>query len=371
MAPPKYLLNLLALPTAAFAEQAVFRYVERACRRLTGVTGRQDRYGNFLATYRHRPGGATPLVFTAHTDHPGFVALETGAGGRLWAAFRGYVESDYFAGAKVRFWHAGAWVPGEVLELIKTTPVNRAGRRTSRPEEVLIRVSRPVSPGAPGIWELPGPTIDGDRVWGPALDDLAGVAALLALLARLSRKKARAEVHCLFTRAEEVGFIGAIGAIKARTVPKKLPVIVIEMSKELPTAPIGDGPIVRVGDRMSIYTPALTAFLERVAQDLTKRRKGFAFQRKLMDGGSCEATAYVAYGRRATGICLPLGNYHNMDTDRTQIAPEYISLRDWQRMLDLFEALVLADPGCEAQANAVRKDLDARFAAQAAHLSTR
>jgi endoglucanase len=184
---------------------------------------------------------------------------------------------------------------------------------------------------------------------------------MLALLQRLSKKRLRAETYCLFTRAEEVGFIGAIGAAKSRSVDPSLPIIAIEMSKELPGAQVGGGPILRVGDRMSIFTPEVTAFCGRVAENLARRRK-FGFQRKLMDGGACESTAYVAYGYRATGVCLALGNYHNMDAVRGRIAPEYISLADWQRMTDWFEALVTEERGSDDDGARLRRELDRTFA---------
>ena len=364
---PRILKDLLILPTASFVENAVLDYVQGVCRRLRGVNCWPDRHGNLLACYRYRPRPVTPLVFAAHADHPGFVAQEMLDGKTVRASFRGYVESPYFAGAKVRCWSGGRWVPGTVADLTKTVSIHRMGRQTSRPEEVLVRVSQPVEPNAPGVWHLPAPVLTGDRIRARDHDDIAGIAAMLTLLERLSKQQTRAEVYCLFTRAEEVGFVGAIGACKARTVPRKLPLVAVEMSKELPDARIGDGPIIRVGDRLTIYTPDLTAFFVRVAQELAGRRRSFAFQRKLMDAGACEATAYIAYGYRATGVCLALGNYHNMDTERGRIAPELISLADWRRMVDLFEALVINEAGYGTD-RTLRDDLDARFKSSAALL---
>jgi putative aminopeptidase FrvX len=365
---PKFLDDLLKLPTATFVESAIMNYIRSVVRRLPGVSCRSDRFGNLVARYGGRRAAATPLVFAAHTDHPGFVAHEMLAPRKLRAAFRGYVETPYFPGAGVRFWSGGRWEAGRVVALTRTVPVDRAGRKTSRPEEVVVRVRGPVQPGAPGMWNLPDPMLKGDRLLACAHDDLAGVAAMLALLSRLSRRRAAGVAYCLFTRAEELGFIGAIGAAKALAVPKSLPIIAIETSKELPHACIGAGPILRVGDRMSVFTPDVTAFCGRVADNLAKRRRSFAFQRKLMDGGSCESTAYVAYGYRATGVCLALGNYHNMDTERGKIAPEYISLRDWQRMVDWFEALVLAKPGYIGRDTSIRANLDQRFRSYATQL---
>jgi endoglucanase len=73
-----------------------------------------------------------------------------------------------------------------------------------------------------------------------------------------------------------------------------------------------------------------------------------------MAGGSCEATAFGAYGYEATCLCLPLGNYHNMgDLDRVQLghvparpAPEIISLSDFDGLVSLLiTALPVFDDG--------------------------
>jgi endoglucanase len=302
------------------------------------------------------------LVFTAHTDHPGFVALKMRNVRTLRAAFRGWVEPEYFVGTKVRFWSGGRWVSGKVEQILKTAKLYRMIGRTARPEEVAVRVAGAVEAQSPGMWDLPDPYEKNGCVYARGCDDIAGCAAMLALLERLSRRRARADVYCLFTRAEEVGFVGAIGAAKTGTIPKRLPIIAIETSKALMNAKIGDGPILRVGDKSSVFTPEVTAFCYRVAQDLAEKKKTFRYQRKLMDGGTCESTAYYAYGYAATGMCVALGNYHNMDMERKRIDSEYISLADWHGMVDWFEALALAAPGYGVENDTMRKGLEKRFA---------
>lgn len=345
MALPTSLRRFLSLSTAPFLEQAVFAELEQACQRLRSVTLRYDRYGNLLVHYRRgNVGRRRPLAFVAHTDHPGFAALEMLDKRTLRAAFRGGVRVEYFKGARVRFDGVDGSVKGSVLKVSETSPPGGPGR-PPMPREVHVRVSRPVAAGTLGMWDRPRPKLQSDRVVAPACDDLAGVAAIVEMLGRLSRKQASANVYALFTRAEEVGFVGAVGAIRAKTLPKRAAVVSIETSSALVNAPIGDGPILRVGDRGTIYTPRLTAFCVRVAQKLAGRRKAFAFQRKLMDGGMCEAAAFGSFGYDVTGICLALGNYHNMDTKRQRIASEWVSLKDWKAMVDLFEALVLDADG--------------------------
>ncbi len=357
---PRVLNELLSLPTAAFMESAVIDYVRCACGRLPGVALKTDRYGNVLAHYRRQPGNITPVALVAHTDHPGFVSIKMVADRIVRAEFRGGVRPEYFAGSRVRFWCDGRWVRGQVLKLTKTLPpAVRGGPR--RPQEAHIRVSRPVPPNTLAMWDLPEPKLARDKVTARACDDLAGVAALIELLQRLSKQRTRGEVYCLFTRAEEVGFIGAMGAVKTRIIPKRVPVISIETSSTLPTAPVGGGPIIRVGDRVRVYTPDLIDFCVRAAQGLAQSKRKFQYQRKLMDGGMCEAVPFGLGGYAVCGICLALGNYHNMDTKRKKIASEFVSLADWHGMVDLFEALVLDSEGPSARDDSLAKRLDGLF----------
>lgn len=364
MALPKVLMDMLSLPTAAFVEQAVMDYLRNTCGKLPGVTCRADTHGNLLVHYRNRPPrGRQTLAFSAHTDHPGFVAQKMLDKRTLEADFRGGVFADYFPGQKVRFWSGGQCVRGRVLEVTRVNTVYRLIGKMELPERVRIRVRGPVAPNSPGMWDLTEPVVKKDRVLARGCDDVAGAAAMVALLQRLSRKRVRAEVYCLFTRAEEVGFVGAIAACKTRTLPKSVPIIAIETSSDRGgNATIGAGPVLRVGDKASVFTPEVTGFCRRVAEGLAKRRKNFEYQRKLMAGGTCESTAFVAYGYKATGICLALGNYHNMDVERHKIAPEIISLNDWKLMVDWFEALVTDDPGCGARGRILlREEMEQRF----------
>lgn len=366
MALPKVLKDMLSLPTAAFVEHAVMDYVRAACAKLSGVTCRLDKHGNLLAHYRHRPPpDRAALAFSAHTDHPGFVAREMLDERTLEADFRGGVFADYFPRQRVRFWSGGRWVGGRVNEVTRVKSVYRLIGKMELPERVRIRTNKAIAPDSPGMWDLTDPVVKNDRVMARGCDDVAGAAAMVALLQRLSRKRARAEAYCLFTRAEEVGFVGAIAACKTRTLPKSVPIVAIETSSDRGGgATIGGGPVLRVGDKASVFTPELTGFCRRVAERLAKRRKSFQYQRKLMAGGTCESTAFVAYGYKATGICLALGNYHNMDVDRHRIAPEIISLGDWKLMVDWFEALVADEPGytpAAASAAALREEMEGRY----------
>jgi putative aminopeptidase FrvX len=111
-------------------------------------------------------------------------------------------------------------------------------------------------------------------------------------------------------------------------------VLSLECSKALPEAPQGSGVIVRVGDRLSTFDDALTSTVRATAE-----AAGVTHRRKLMDGGVCEASVFCAAGYRASGLAVPLGNYHNAADDGSGIAPETVLVDDWLAEVDLLCAL--------------------------------
>jgi endoglucanase len=139
--------------------------------------------------------------------------------------------------------------------------------------------------------------------------------------------------------------------------------VAIEASKALPHARQGDGPILRVGDRTSTFDDALTRWIARVAAELAgPSGRRFRWQRRLMDGGTCESTAYQLFGYRCAALCVPLGNYHNM-SDRGRIAAESIRLSDLVGLVRLFEGMVRRDPDCPRSGarDPLRRRLERRF----------
>ena len=328
------LLELMALPTAPFVEGHVADHIRHFARK-HGLALRADAAGNLVLRHRLAGERRTPRIcFAAHMDHPGFVAEAMVARHRLAARWYGGVEPARFRDQGVRFWTSEATVSGRIHRV--ETEGKGPGRRVVR---AFVRVQRAVERGAVGMWDLPDPEVRDGRCYARACDDLAGVAAILALLADLAKRKADADVTALLTRAEEAGFVGAAAAAQARTIPRTVPIFTLECSQALPDAPLGAGPIVRVGDRASIFTPELTDLATRAARDLAGQSKAFQYQRKLMDGGTCESTLYQQYAYRTTGLCLALGNYHNM-TDDGGIGPEFIDLRDYDGLIALLGRIV-------------------------------
>ena len=344
----KILADLLTLPTAPLCEQFVVDYIREWAGSRPECRLSQDEYGNLRVHLRRGPAHRQPLLFSAHMDHPGFEAQRMLAPDRLLATWRGWVAPEYFPGSGVRFYSAGRWVRGKI-----NSTVTLLVRGRLRVQTAIIAVRGPVDRGSIGMWDLPDPVIRGSRIHARGCDDLAGVAAVLCALDDLRRRRVPVDVYGLFTRAEELGWTGAIAACRSGIIPRRARVIAVETSSELPGVPLGEGPIVRVGDSTGVFSPGLTAFCHEVGLELARRDRDFKPRRKLMDGGSTETLPYLDAGYNATGMCLALGNYHNMDRRRRRIGAEFIDLHDFAGLVRWFVALARSRRPCTGLGRAV------------------
>ena len=278
---------ILSEPTAPFHEDAVRAKLRILLDGCPGITLSQDPFGNLIALYQF--GDKQPeFAFAAHMDHPAYVGRE----------FLGGVPSSY--------------------------------RKLKPPTEKF---------GPFRMWALPAFRVRGGRIYSRACDDLIGCACIVSMLRELSKKRAKCAAYGLFTRAEEVGFVGANQLAKRGIIPKETTIVSLETSS-LKGGPVklGGGVIVRVGDRTSVFDSAGTARLLDAA-----KAGDIPHQRALMQGGTCEATAYALYGYRTAAMCVALGNYHNCGpSDR--IAPEFVSVSDAVAMADLCIALSRSKP---------------------------
>jgi len=326
---------LLAQPTAPYHEDlAAAHCLAFAAER--GIAAERDAAGNVLL--RTGPLDADrPLVLVAHLDHPGF-AVDAVDDGAVTLTFHGGVTAGNATGGDpVDYFRPGQQEP--VGRGVLVAPEDTAGRLTGAVAEVL---DGEAVVGGFAMWGFPSWSVDDGRITARVCDDLLGVAAILACLDQVAGHDT--PVWGLLTRAEEVGFLGALEAIRLGTVPAAASVLSLECSKALPDAPQGGGVIVRVGDRLSVFAPALTESLRVAAQRVGNRDATFRFQRKLMDGGACEATAFCASGYRASGLAVPLGNYHNVADAGPGIAPETVLVDDWLAEVQLLVELA-TDPG--------------------------
>ena len=347
----RWLAQLTNLPTASGLEDAVVEWVKRWVSRRPDLKLTTDSGGNLTVTQKGRRRKA-PVFAVAHMDHPAFVITDSDGG----FEFRGGVDAAYFDGAQVEIVSRVAGPKGRVVAY---DPATSRGS---------IEFDGVVFEDDIAMWKMRRGRLSKTLFRAPACDDLAGVAAALAALDRARSKPELRHFGVLLTRAEEVGLIGAIHAARTRSIPEEARLLSIETSRELPNARIGDGPIIRIGDRSTVFDAELSNSITDAA-----RSAGLVHQRKLMDGGGCEATAFGAFGYRATGLCLALGNWHNRgnltavesgDHDAAVPMLEEISLDDFHGLVDL---LLIAAAGLDV-ASSPRDSLEQLYESNHSYL---
>ena len=350
--------EVFRLPTAPFAEDHVTRFIKAFAARRKTLTLKQDACGNLILRYKRQPtGGGALLAIGAHMDHPGMEITSRTSENMVSAVYHGRGPGEGLKGARVRIFTRDKMTKGVAAEVAEV-----AMAKTVTAELRLLGTAaqnRTVLPGDFTMYDFPPATLKKGLLHTRACDDPAAVVALLAALDEMNRRRIRGECIVFFTRAEETGLNGALVMAKQNALPARSKIIALENSSATGRAEIGGGPVVRVGDVISVFDPALTHFITRVAADLASEDTGFRYQRKLMDGGACEATVFSALGYQAGCICLPLGNYHNIGPD-AKPHPEVIALSD----LDNLVELLLACFRRRGDFNRIQRATAARFTAR-------
>ncbi|MYA60601.1 MAG: hypothetical protein F4X40_08640, partial [Chloroflexi bacterium] len=158
----------------------------------------------------------------------------------------------------------------------------------------------------------------------------------------------------LFTRAEEVGLVGAALAAADEVIDKEAIIVSVETSLKSGIAKQGDGVVIRVGDRMTTFDHDAEGVLHGAAHRIAQHgdSKEFKVQRALMGAGGCEASAFKAHGYRVTGTSFPLGAWHNTEDDGS-IRPEYIHVDDFNSGVQLITE-AMRDDGEDRQEDPLR-----------------
>jgi len=360
----RLLKTLLSQPTAPYREAQVRRTLEGMLQR-GQVPFFKDPIGNLVVgvasrkeyLQRLRAASAEPLrMLIAHMDHPGFHL-------KKWIGPK-EAQAEWHGGSPLQWLdQSRVWLADDrnyIAEGLLTKPnvVLINGIRPRLKDMVIVFKDDSLKKNFPDPRSLYGGFKFRAPIWqeGPLLytkaaDDLVGAFAITSLALELfkDRRRNRQRIQNfigLMTRAEEVGFIGAIAHFdlgwmnrgKRQTI-----CVSLETSRTLAGAEFGKGPVVRLGDRATVFDPGALQVLTQVA----KKVLGKQYQRRVMDGGICEAGAAVAFGYPAIGISIPLGNYHNQSFEGGPDCrvpegpgPEFVHKKDIEGMLKLCGGLL-------------------------------
>jgi endoglucanase len=369
------LSKILSQPSAPFREGHVQRAIQEilAAEKIPSFL---DPHQNLVvgvkskAEYQKlvRAKSTEPLrIFIAHMDHPGFHGTawsesEEGAQGQtLDVKWHGGTPTAHLEGGKVWLADSEGFVGEGRVEKAIMLPSGRAiDRAVIRVKDLRRQVKAPELYGGFAFRETHWHA--GDLLYTKAADDLIGAFSIVETAIALKRAKKKLPFIGLLTRAEEVGFIGAIAHFELGWLkPAKRPLLAIslETSRTLPGAEIGKGPVVRLGDRKSVFHSGCT----QVFSELAARVLPGKHQRRIMDGGTCEGTASTAYGIPTIAISVPLGNYHNQSLEggpdaaaSNGPAPEFVSMSDLEGLCALTQAVMEPKLGWAKPFEATLKD---------------
>ena len=311
------LSDLGKFPVTSYWEDGPAAYLrDRAIR--AGLEVSMDHWGNVLVKKPGTDQMSPGIAFVAHMDHPGYevvaqrgdqLVLNTLGGMGVAAGTEGTAILVIDAcGRRLNATITGAEKTGSQLQ--KTREL--AGWLGA--DTVYARLDRDHDLGRlplPAVPDLADCIIDDDLVRMRAADDLAGCAAILTALEMVAQSPVKGSVYGLFTRAEEVGLIGARLAAENELLPKNTVIVSVETSSALPGAEIGQGVVIRTGDRTATFDYEAEVYLNTAVDRIRSSDPGFKVQRQLMSAGGCEAAAFKAFGYNVTGLALPLGCWHN------------------------------------------------------------
>lgn len=360
------LLSILSQPTAPFREIHVVNLVRKQLDQagvpyfldpskniVIGVKSAKE-YQSLLKKYRATPKSPKPKeplrIFMAHLDHPGFHGVEWKSENTFSIRWHGGSPVELLEGASVWIADASGWLGSGKLKEVNLIPSGRGINNALVESEVGIRGKQPKAEAIFGGFRFREPAWqEGDLIYTKGADDLVGSFAIVSLALDLwSKRRGKTAVPFLaiLTRAEEVGFIGALAHLSLGWIDPirdNVLLISLETSRTFPGAEIGKGPVVRLGDKTTVFDSGAL----RILMDAAVKRLPDHHQRRIMDGGTCEATAAIAFGLPAIGISIPLGNYHNQSFEggpdsRGPMgpAPEFVHLNDVQGMIELCKTLL-------------------------------
>ncbi|MCO6432122.1 MAG: hypothetical protein J5J00_14780 [Deltaproteobacteria bacterium] len=328
----KILSETLSVPTAPFCEGQLAAFIGKRLNRLAGIKLRTDRSGNILATYSSRSGKKLPICFQAHLDHPGFQFIKPLSPGLGLAEGLGGIPENCVRG-KLRFFGPdGSSVKATIIKFL----------RSGSKKWVHIRHRGSIEPGSAGMWDMAPFREKGSWIAGRGFDDNLGAAILLYLLHHASRRRTAWGFQVLFTRAEEVGYVGAIELVRQKSFKLEKSILTVEMPRSAGALVAGNGVVIRAGDSMMDFDPLVSLRLNALARRLSGK-SWFKSQRGLGLLGGTESTVFQLEQCKVGSLCLPVKDAHNRHEQSGRPAYEQVHRGDLMS-LELMLRTIISEP---------------------------
>ncbi len=174
---------------------------------------KRDSFGNVTARL---PAGEKTILLDAHMDRIGMIVTGIEDGGFLRVAKCGGMDARVLAAQDVIIWGREP-----VYGVVTSTPPHLStpedAKKAKDFDSILIdtgmtkqEAEKLISPGDRITVKCPHGELENGRIFGAALDDRAGCAAIIRAAELIAKIKERPSVELLFSSQEETGGDGAV-----------------------------------------------------------------------------------------------------------------------------------------------------------------
>lgn len=275
------LARLTALNAPVGFEEPVLAYareeLSKACE-----TVWQDVRGNLYATQPGTDADAPNVMVTAHADEIGFMVTHVRPDGFLRFTLLGFPTEQVLPGQRVTILADGREIPGVIGVRPGHILKGDEARRVPGGEERYIDIGATshaeatewgIEPGVPGVFHGPLTlTAHPDRIFGKAIDNRAGLLAVLEVARRLTGEQLPATRTYVVTVEEEIGLRGAFVAASEVQPDVILAIDTVPAGGTPDVGPeqlpwqIGKGPLLKVRETQGLSTHGpLRSLLRKVA----------------------------------------------------------------------------------------------------------
>lgn len=290
-----------------------------------------DALGNLVA-FRRGTGGGRRVMLAAHMDQIGLMVTHVDEKGFLRFTPIGYLFPLACWGGQVRFADGtvgtigldGRKDPTEELPALRDMYVDVGATERAQVRQKVGDVA--------AFW--PGFAAQGNAWFSPNLDDRAGCAVLVQLLAELAGVDIAHDLYVVFTTQEEVGPRGARTSAYAID-PEVAIAVDVTDTGDVPYATpamevyLGRGVAIKVQDSGMISHPGLNRLLIAAAE-----AEGAPYQLEVLQGGTTDAYAIQVSraGVPATALSLPSRHIHTPS--------QIVDVRDVEAAVKLLRAFL-------------------------------
>jgi putative aminopeptidase len=342
------LVDLLKTPGVCGFEEPIRRKIQDLIRPLVDRL-ETDALGNLIATQEGQ--GERRVALFAHMDELGLVVSNSTSDGFLRFKTIGGLDDRILPSTHLTVLPGNGreiagvvgWAPPHLM-----TKGDKEAKRTLPAGEMLIDVGASnveeiealgIQVGDPIVFQKQISALANECLAARGMDNRAGCAVQIEVLAAMARIKEKPTVHYVFTVQEEYGLRGATAAGYALEPDLSL-VVDTASAPDFPGIPpvyhgqfrLGGGPVLRLVDNRMITGRKWV----RWAEDLA-RGKEIPMQRGVT-GGSTDAAAVqlVRQGLGVLPICLPCRYTHSL--------VETVSLRDLNIAAALVQEMLIHFP---------------------------